>query len=73
MLLVCLDVAKRDQEDREDEWRIYASVNYALIGSYNGLSLIRRQAVKWTSDDIWASFIFSDAPHAPYIYTRFFV
>ena len=30
------------------EWRIYASVNSAMIGSNNGLSPGRRQAIIWT-------------------------
>ena len=29
--------------------RMYASVNWVNIGSYNGLSPIRRQAIIWTS------------------------
>ena len=33
----------------EAEWRIYASANYAIIGSDNGLSPLRRQAIIWTS------------------------
>ena len=34
------------------EWRIYASVNYTIIGSHNGLSPIRRQAIIWTNAGI---------------------
>ena len=33
----------------EAEWRIYASVNYTNIGSDNGLSPDRRQAIIWTN------------------------
>ena len=29
----------------EAEWRIYASVNYATIGSDNGFSPVQRQAI----------------------------
>ena len=29
----------------EAEWRIYASINYTIIGSDNGLSPGRRQAI----------------------------
>ena len=36
----------------EAQWRIYASVNYAIIGSDNGLSPGRRQAIIWTNDVI---------------------
>ena len=32
-------------------WRIYASVNWCIIGSDNGLSPVRRQAITWTSDE----------------------
>ena len=34
----------------ETEWRIYASVNYAIIGSENDLSPVRCQAFVWTND-----------------------
>ena len=34
------------------EWRIYASVKYAIIGSDNGLSLVRRQVIIWTTDGL---------------------
>ena len=33
----------------EAEWRIYASVYKAVIGSYNGLAPVRCQAISWTS------------------------
>ena len=33
----------------EAEWRIYASVNYSIMGSDNGLSPVRRQAIIWTN------------------------
>ena len=33
----------------EAEWRIYASVNYASIGSDNSLSSVRRQAIIWSN------------------------
>ena len=33
----------------EIEWRIYASVNYTIIDSDNGLSPGRRQAIIWTN------------------------
>ena len=36
----------------EAEWRIYVSVNKAIIGSDNGLSPIQHQAIAWTSDDL---------------------
>ena len=36
----------------EAEWRIYASVNWAIIGLDNGLSPGRRQAIIWTNDGI---------------------
>ena len=39
----------RSCELSEAEWRIYVSVNYVTIGSYIGLSPIRRQAIIWTS------------------------
>ena len=35
----------------EAEWRICASPNYATIGSDNGLSHDRRQAITWTNTD----------------------
>ena len=31
------------------EWRIYASVNYAIIGTDNGLSHVRCQSIIWTN------------------------
>ena len=33
----------------EAEWRIYASVNYTIIGSDNGLSTVRQQPIIWTN------------------------
>ena len=33
----------------EAEWPVYASPTYAIIGSDNGLSLDRRQAIIWTN------------------------
>ena len=33
----------------EAEWRIYASLNWVIIGSDNGLSPVRRQAITWTN------------------------
>ena len=33
----------------EAEWRIYASPTKAMIGSNNGLSPVRRQAIIWTN------------------------
>ena len=33
-------------------WCIYVSVNYAIIGSDNGLSPGRRQAIIWTNTGI---------------------
>ena len=33
----------------EAEWRIYASINYAIIGSGNGLCPVRHQAITWTN------------------------
>ena len=32
------------------EWRIFASINYGIIGSDDGLSPVRRQAIIWTND-----------------------
>ena len=31
----------------------YMSVNYAIIGSENGLSPARRQAISWTNAGLW--------------------
>ena len=31
------------------EWRIYASLNWVIIGSDNGSSPVRRQAIIWTN------------------------
>ena len=36
----------------QSKWRIYASVNYAIIGSDNGLSHLRLQAIIWTNTGI---------------------
>ena len=36
----------------EAEWRIYESLNWAVIGSDNGLSPIRHQAIIWTNAGI---------------------
>ena len=36
----------------EAEWRIYASITLAIIGSVNGLSPGRRQAINWTNAGI---------------------
>ena len=36
----------------EAQWRIYASVNYAIIGSDNGLSAVRRHPIIWTNDGL---------------------
>ena len=36
----------------EAEWRIYASVKLTIIGSDNGLSPVRRQAIIWTNAGI---------------------
>ena len=36
----------------EAEWRIYASLNWVIIGSDNGLSPVRRQAIIWTNAPI---------------------
>ena len=36
----------------EAEWRIYASVKLTIIGSDNGLSPGRRQAIIWTNAGI---------------------
>ena len=33
----------------EAEWRIYASLNWAIIGSDNGLSPVWCQAIIWTN------------------------
>ena len=48
-----LCVSREDRisyQDWETEWRIYESVNYATIGSNNGLSPVRRQAIIGTND-----------------------
>ena len=34
------------------EWRIYALLNWVIIGSDNGLSPVRRQAIIWTNAGI---------------------
>ena len=39
----------RKQWPIETEWRIYASVNYAISGSDNGLLLVQCQAIDWTN------------------------
>ena len=36
----------------EAEWRLYASVNYAIIGSDNGLSPVWWQPIIWTHDGL---------------------
>ena len=36
----------------EAEWRIYASLNWVIIGSDNDLSPVRRQAIIWTNAGI---------------------
>ena len=36
----------------EAEWHIYASANQIIIGSDNGLSPGRRQAIIWTNTNI---------------------
>ena len=36
----------------EAKWRIYASLKWVIIGSENGLSLVRRQAIIWTNAGI---------------------
>ena len=36
----------------EAEWRIYASSNWVIIGSDNGLLPVRRQAIIWTNAGI---------------------
>ena len=36
----------------EAEWRIYASLNWAIIGSDNGLSPVQREAIIWTNAEI---------------------
>ena len=36
----------------EAEWCIHRSVNYAIIGSDNGLSPVRRQAIIWSNVDL---------------------
>ena len=36
----------------EAEWRIYASLNWAIIGSDNGLPPVWRQAIIWTNAGI---------------------
>ena len=35
----------------EAEWRIYASVNYAINGSDNGLFSVQFQAIDWNNAD----------------------
>ena len=39
-------------ETLEAEWCIYVSVNYTIIGSNNGLSPDRHQAIIWTNGGI---------------------
>ena len=39
----------------EAEWRIYASIHEVVIGSYNGLVPVRRQAIIWTDSVILLS------------------
>ena len=36
----------------EAEWRIYALINYTIIGSDKGLSPVRRQPITWTNDGL---------------------
>ena len=36
----------------EAEWRLYASLNYDIIGLDNGLSPARHQAMIWTNDGL---------------------
>ena len=36
----------------EAEWRIYASLNWVIIGSDNGLLPVRCQAIIWTNAGI---------------------
>ena len=36
----------------EAEWRTYVTINYANIGSDNGLSPVRRQPIIWTNDGL---------------------
>ena len=40
----------------EIDWRIYASVNYAATGSYNGLAPDRHRAIVWT----WINWAFGN-------------
>ena len=40
-----------ETEHTEVEWRIYVSVNWIAIGSGNGLSPMRCQAITWTNTD----------------------
>ena len=35
----------------EAGWQTHSPVNYAIIGSGNGLSPMRRQAITWTNDN----------------------
>ena len=53
--LVTLDLTQRNRKTpwiTEAERRIYASVNYAIICSDNGLSPVWRQAIIWTNADM---------------------
>ena len=38
--------------NRAGRWRTYASVNKAIIGSFNDLLPIRHQAIKWSNADL---------------------
>ena len=43
-----VNLSNNTNVNHEAGWRIHASVNWAFIGSYNGLSSVRRHAIIWT-------------------------
>ena len=53
MFIGSIHITKSDNLSQEclnfwAEWRVFASGNYATIGSDNGLSPVRHQATIWT-------------------------
>ena len=50
---ICCDHTTIQPALIEAEWRIYASLNWAIIGSDNGLSPVRRQSIIWTNAAIF--------------------
>ena len=39
-------------ESIEAEWRLFPSINYAIVGSDNDMSPVSYQAIIWTDDGI---------------------